>query len=144
MKSYGHKQDVKKYSVLYCCRINIHEDAVMSRDELATPMTFEQKEGIAQDAPISHEEDTNFGLTPESLNHQVVPREILLAAASYAQGALGSGTEVKAFQQTSKEPEMWKALICNTDQKAILVAKRVSRGYDLYVEDFIGSTEGQI
>jgi hypothetical protein len=116
----------------------------MTRDELATPMTFEQKEGVAQDAPISHEEDTNSGLTPESLNHQVVTRQILLASASYAQGALGSGTEVRAFQQTSKQTEIWKALICNPDQQAILVAKRVSRGYDLYVEDFIGSTEGQM
>jgi hypothetical protein len=114
------------------------------RDELATPMTFEHKEGVAQDAAISHEEDTNFGLTSESLNHHVAPREILLASASYAQAALGSGTEVQAFRQTSQDPEVWKAWICNAEQKAILVAKRVSRGYDLYVEDFIGSTEGQI
>jgi hypothetical protein len=114
------------------------------RDELASTGVSEQEEDIVQDASISDGEGTNFGLTPESLNHQVAPKEILLASASYAQGALGSGTEVEAFQQTSQEPEIWKALICNADQKAILVATRVHRGYNLYVEGFIGSTEGHI
>ncbi|MBC8121093.1 MAG: hypothetical protein H7Y22_04540 [Gemmatimonadaceae bacterium] len=88
-------------------------------------------------------EDLGYGLTPESVNTQPTPDDLLQAAAAYAQAAMGSGTEVNSFKQTSEKPETWQAQISNGSRVGTLVAKRVPGGYNLYVEGATGSTEGK-
>ncbi|WP_287127852.1 hypothetical protein [Candidatus Cyanaurora vandensis] len=91
----------------------------------------------------SQGEDLGYTLTPKALDTEPTPNDLLQAAGSYAQAALGSGAEVNTFSKVSDKPETWNADISNGKQRAVLVAVRVPGGYNFYVEGATGSTEGK-
>jgi len=82
----------------------------------------------------SEGEDLGYELTPESLNTQPTPTDLLQAAAAYAQAAIGAEAEVHNFRQVSETPEVWQAEIRNARQAGVLVAKRVAGGYKFDVD----------
>lgn len=82
----------------------------------------------------SQGEDLGYDITPESVNTQPTPEDLLQGALAYAQAAIGPEAEVSNFRQVSSEPELWQAEIGNTQQSGVLVAKRVPGGYKFEVE----------
>jgi hypothetical protein len=81
----------------------------------------------------SQGEDAGYQITPESLNTQPTPTELLQAAQSYAQAALGEGSQLQQFQKVNEKPETWQAAVINGSQTGMLTAKKVPGGYDLKV-----------
>ncbi|MBW4698501.1 MAG: hypothetical protein KME03_11535 [Aphanocapsa lilacina HA4352-LM1] len=99
------------------------------------PPKPEQKEVANPAQEIqSQGEDLGYQLTPESLNTQPTPEDLLQAAAAYAQAAMGSGCDIRGFRQVSDSPETWEATVVNAGKTGVLVAKRVPGGYDLKVK----------
>jgi hypothetical protein len=82
----------------------------------------------------SQGEDLGYQLTPESVNTQPTPADLLQGAAAYAQAAIGAEAEVRNFRQVSAEPEIWQAEVANDRQSGVLVAKRVPGGFKFEVE----------
>ncbi len=108
--------------------------------QFSEPPKPEEKEVTsAYEELQSSGEDLGYKLTPESLDTEPTPTDLLQASAAYAQAAFGSGTDIRGFKQVSDKPETWEAQVVNGDQRGVLIAKRVPGGYDLKVE----STEVQ-
>jgi hypothetical protein len=97
------------------------------------PRPSEKEVTNSYEALQSQGEDLGYQVTPESLNTQPTPMDLLQAAESYAQAALGEGCTLSNFQQVDKEPETWQAEVVNGPQSGVLTAKRVPGGYDLKV-----------
>jgi hypothetical protein len=97
------------------------------------PKSSEKEVTNSYEALQSQGEDLGYQVTPESLNTQPTPTDLLQAAQSYAQAALGEGSQLQQFKQVSDKPETWQAAVVNGAQTGLLTAKKVPGGYDLKV-----------
>jgi hypothetical protein len=97
------------------------------------PSPSEKEVTNSYEALQSQGEDLGYQVTPESLNTQPTPVDLLQASEAYAQAALGEGSQLSNFQQVNSKPETWQAQIVNGSQTGVLTAKRVPGGYDLKV-----------
>ena len=97
------------------------------------PKPSEKEVTSSYEALQSEGEDAGYKVTPESLNTQPTPTDLLQAAQSYAQAALGEGSQLQQFKQVSDKPETWQAEVVNGSQTGLLTAKKVPGGYDLKV-----------
>jgi hypothetical protein len=97
------------------------------------PKPSEKEVTNSYEALQSQGEELGYQVTPESLNTQPTPMDLLQAAEAYAQAALGAGCTLSNFQQVETKPETWQAQVVNGAQSGVLAAKRVPGGYDLKV-----------
>jgi hypothetical protein len=79
-------------------------------------------------------EDMGYSLTPESVNTQPTPQDLLTAASAYALSKMGTGSTISDFQKTSEKPEIWEGTVTRGGTVKAIIGKRVPGGYKFSVQ----------
>jgi hypothetical protein len=79
-------------------------------------------------------EDLGYSLTPESVNTQPTPQDLLNAAAAYTLSKVGTGANISNFQKTSEKPEIWEGTVTRGNTTKTITGKRVPGGYKFSVQ----------
>ena len=79
-------------------------------------------------------EDLGYSLTPQSVNTQPTPEDLLNAAAAYTLSKVGTGATISNFQRTSEKPEIWEGTVTTGKTTKTITGKRVPGGYKFSVQ----------
>lgn len=93
----------------------------------------EQKE-VSDGGLQSTGEALGYSMTPESVNTQPTPQDLLNAAAAYTLSKVGTGASISNFQRTSEKPEIWEGTVTRGNTTKTITGKRVPGGYKFSVQ----------
>jgi hypothetical protein len=79
-------------------------------------------------------EDIGYSMTPESVNTQPTPQDLLNAAAAYTLSKVGTGASISNSQRTSEKPEIWEGTVTRGSTTKTITGKRVPGGYKFSVQ----------